>query len=330
MTNQPTPSAGVITMTDLASWMAANSLAWLAIVLAASWCSALAYPAYRRLAGSGSPRLRAAGILTCALLPPLIATLVVGLLNQPALTGALLPDHCHSALCGPHTPELAASAGVGAALLSFVTAVLVAFGAFVYYVIKKNYQRTVTLDAVSNPGSDRNCRIVDSDELLAWCGGLWRSRIYISQGLISLLNTRQLQVVLAHEQTHAIRRDNLRKFVLHWLTLLWPAPIRQRLEADFSDACEQLCDEAAVREVGSTALVAEVIELLASSTSRQYRERLSAFATHAHRSRLTTLEPVTTNPRFVIYSWFLIAIIWVSQVGLFTRAAHPALEWLLR
>jgi len=281
------------------------------------------------LARSGSAQLRAAGILAYALLPLLVATLVIGLLNQPALIDALLPSHCHSELCGPHKPELANSAGIGAALLSFITVVLTAFAAFVYYVIKKNYQRTVTLDAVSNPANDRDCRIVDSDEALAWCGGLWQSTIYISRGLIMLLDQRQLQVVLAHEQTHAIRRDNLRKFLLHWITILWPGPVRQRLAVDFSNACEQLCDEAAVRQVGSMALVAEVIELLAISTIGQHRERLSAFAAHARSGRLAALKPVTANPRFIIYSWILIAVIWISQVGLFTRAAHPALEWLL-
>lgn len=317
-------------MTDFASWLAANSFGWLVIALAASWCSALTYPAHRILARSASPKLRTAGILAYAVLPLLVAALVIGLLNQPTLIDALLPSHCHSELCDPHTPELANSAGVGAALLSFVTAVLIAFAAFACYVIKKNYQRTVTLDAVSDNTSVQNCRIVDSNEVLAWCGGLWQPKIYVSQGLIALLSRKQLQVVLAHEKTHAVQRDNLRKLLLHWLTMFWPAPIRQRLEADFSDACEQQCDEAAVREVGSTALVAEVIELLASRTSGQYRERLSAFAAPAYRSRCTALEPVAANPRFVIYSWILLAVIWIGQVGLFTRAAHPALEWLLR
>lgn len=307
---------------------AASTIGWVAIAAVASLCTALLYPAQRLLMRDAGPTQRATSILIYALLGPATATLVIVLLNNPLLISALLPVHCHGDMCAPHAPELAASAGVGAALISVVTIACALLAGVLYYGLQRQLQRVRALDVLSAAPTEQDYRIIESAAPLAWCSGLWRPQIYVSRGLLELLQPQQLAVVLAHEQAHVLRRDNLRKLLLHWATLFWPGRIRSQAQADYSAACEQLCDAIAARRVRDPALVMDTIGLFGTGAATQQKRLQTAFAAQFVEARMTALREAPVTSWLAVYGWCLIAIVWVAQVGLLTRLAHPLIESL--
>ena len=96
---------------------------------------------------------------------------------------------------------------------------------------------------------------LDSAAAAAFCAGLLRPRVYVTNGMVASLADQELDAVLVHEAEHAHRRDPLRRLagraaadVLFWLPLVgWWS--RRRLE----DA-ELAADRAAIRRVGRTPL----------------------------------------------------------------------------
>ena len=60
-------------------------------------------------------------------------------------------------------------------------------------------------------------RVLKTPALFAAQVGIWKPELLISQGLLQLLKTEQIEAVLKHEEAHAYYRDNLWFFWLNWL-----------------------------------------------------------------------------------------------------------------
>jgi Zn-dependent protease with chaperone function len=83
--------------------------------------------------------------------------------------------------------------------------------------------------------------------------GIFRPRIFVSQGVLSLFTTQELTAALAHEMAHVHAWDNLKRFVLRVIRLpRWIAPLAG-LESTWASAAECDADENAVR-VGAAPL----------------------------------------------------------------------------
>jgi Zn-dependent protease with chaperone function len=90
--------------------------------------------------------------------------------------------------------------------------------------------------------------IVDDSRPQAFCTGLVRPRIYISRGALTMLDSSQLDAVVAHEAHHARRRDPLRIFIARALAeALFFLPVLRRLADRYAALAELAADEAAVR-----------------------------------------------------------------------------------
>jgi bla regulator protein blaR1 len=82
----------------------------------------------------------------------------------------------------------------------------------------------------------------------AFCAGYLRPSIYISQGALELLNTPQLDAVLAHEHHHRLVRDPLRLAFGRILSeALFFVPVLRLLRDRYTDLAEVNADRAAVR-----------------------------------------------------------------------------------
>jgi Zn-dependent protease with chaperone function len=69
----------------------------------------------------------------------------------------------------------------------------------------------------------------------AVCVGLWRPAIYVSSSLIEALTPMQVRAVLAHEESHRLRRDPLRLFICRAVgrrldTIPWSAHLVAQVE----------------------------------------------------------------------------------------------------
>lgn len=101
-------------------------------------------------------------------------------------------------------------------------------------------------------------RVADS-RVFALSGGLLRPATYLSDGAIEQLDETQLQVVLAHETSHADGGHALMKWAASLLGRLHLPATRRHLNEQLELACEQHCDERAAEEAGDPLSVAETI-----------------------------------------------------------------------
>ncbi len=114
---------------------------------------------------------------------------------------------------------------------------------------------------------------VSCDQIVsAFCGGLLRPRIYLSQGLVELLTIEELEAVLRHERHHLSRRDPLRYFVadlFERLAAFFPALLtvsdRVRIRAELA------ADQAALRVMSIDTVASALIKVMRASlpTARQ-------------------------------------------------------------
>lgn len=96
--------------------------------------------------------------------------------------------------------------------------------------------------------SGREVVLVPSARALAFCGGLRRPRIHLSSRTLELLDHRQLDAVIAHEEHHVRRRDPLRLAARLLLgRALFFLPGLATLSARLEELSEQAADEHAIR-----------------------------------------------------------------------------------
>jgi hypothetical protein len=97
----------------------------------------------------------------------------------------------------------------------------------------------------------REVRIVRTPRAVAFCAGLRRPRVHLSSGTVELLEPRELEAVLAHEQHHVRRRDPLRMAARRLVErALFFVPGIGALSRRLDELAEQAADEHAVRAVG--------------------------------------------------------------------------------
>ncbi|MBE2316181.1 M56 family metallopeptidase [Solirubrobacter sp. CPCC 204708] len=90
----------------------------------------------------------------------------------------------------------------------------------------------------------------------AFCAGLARPRVYVSEGAIGRLNAAELAAVVAHEGHHADRRDPLRILVARAIGDAYSLPALPRREQALS---ELAADAAAVRRGGTAPLASALL-----------------------------------------------------------------------
>lgn len=281
---------------------------WLLTSALGSWL----YSGWRRVLLPLRAGIRAGALLVYGLLAPLLALQVAVLLQRPHWSGRWFP-HCHDGECSRHAAHISITSDAGAGLLGVL---LLGLGVGSMLLLLRLLRSRRWLYSLRRLTRVRPAyRLVESDQLLAWCAGLWRPRIYLSQGLVGALSAAQLNAVIAHEQCHIRRRDNLQRLLLQLATALWWPSARRAIRADFARAAETVCDLHALQAGTTRPLLAQVIM------------RLEPEAGVA--ARLAALDQCQRQ------LWcdggvalILLAGLWVAQVLLFSSLGHPLLEWL--
>lgn len=301
---------------------------WIAVTLLASLVSAAFYCKFRRIIVHCRPEARSWAVLCCGLVAPVVAGVVLAVLMHPELSGLLVPAHCHGGNCHPHAPVFNVGSLGGLLFIAAGTLVLAfGVGACLYgLALGRRWLRTLT--AISHKPRDSGCRIVESPELLAWSYGLLRPQIFLSRGLLERLSPAQLQAVLAHEEAHGERRDNLRRFILYRATTLWPPRLKRYILEDLRDAAEEACDEAALRRVGGASLVVSVIEALKGDGPSSGEVRGAAFDPGAARQRIAALGRNRDDFQGAGIAWTLLAGLWLAQATIMTGLSHYVVEWI--
>jgi Zn-dependent protease with chaperone function len=242
-------------MNIAASWV----LPWIAF--AATWLALcpVAFALHRLARRSLTtlvPQERSTLLFALAALPLTVAALVAALGFAPVL-GGLFVDHCHAGTgCGPHVPLL--HTGTLAALLLGAALLAVTFTLCgrVAGRLRRSQRLARTLGLLAEPAPRERCELIESPSLFAYCVGLWRPKVVISTGLKRKLSREELDAVVAHEDAHAARRDNLRHGIAALCLLPLDLDARRALLADLSLASEQACDRAAAERTSTASLLA--------------------------------------------------------------------------
>jgi Zn-dependent protease with chaperone function len=108
--------------------------------------------------------------------------------------------------------------------------------------------------------------------------GLFRTRIYVSEGLLERLSDRERAAVLAHEQAHVARCDGLIEVLLNVIFRLFPLPGCTLLYGEWRRAAERACDVAASKHVGGPYDVASALVKVARFGIRPPLPGLVSFA----------------------------------------------------
>lgn len=309
------------------------TLPWIAFFAAWLLLCPAAFTLHRLAAGrlAAIPAAqRSALLLALAVLPIIVAALVAVLGFTRSLGGLIVDPHCHAETgCGAHVPILHAGAPyaltVGALLC--VTTLVLCGG--VWRRLRRTQRVASALGMLAEPAPVARCEIVESQEPFAYCIGLWRPKVVISTGLERTLSSEELKAVVAHEQAHAARLDNLR----HGLAALALLPLgpraRRTLLADLTLASEQACDRAALEPAGNADVLLGAFATLQPNghTPAARTAGFDAAATLA--SRVAALERGRFEPHATSAALATVIGGYTAAVLAITYVAHHGAEWLL-
>jgi hypothetical protein len=103
-------------------------------------------------------------------------------------------------------------------------------------------------------------RVVPGRELIAFCAGLRRPAVYMSQGTLDAASDAELRAILAHEEHHRARRDPLRLLLARTVAdALRPLPPFAALADREAAVADLAADAASVDAVGGRAPLASAL-----------------------------------------------------------------------
>lgn len=315
-------------MNIAASWL----LPWIAF--AATWM-ALCPVAFalqrltRRPLGALAPQERSTLLLALAVFPVTVAALVAALGFAPAV-GGMFVDHCHDDTgCGPHVPLLHAGTVYALMFGAAVLAVTFALCGRVAGRLRRSQRLARTLGLLAEPASRERYQLIESPEAFAYCVGLWQPKVVVSTGLEHKLSRKELDAVVAHEQAHAARRDNLRHGVAALCLLPLGPGARRALLADLILASEHACDRAAAERTSAASLLAALTAL--HPAERAPAARGTYFAARdslASRSAALEREPARASGAAPTAIVSLYAVCTFAATYLAHHATDLVLGWL--
>ncbi len=271
-------------------------------------------------------------ILLYGLLAPVAASVALIVLSLPDFAFSFIADHCHDLDCAPHRLQVTLTTVQAVTIVSILLSLLIGVCAMIALQLFSSRNKLKTLNGLAESTSSAY-KVLDSKAALAWCSGLFNPKIFISRRLTETLTKEQMQIVLAHEYAHVRRKDNLRKWVIHWVTIAWTKRYRIRIRQDLSDYTEQVCDLEAMRSQQETFGITAVMETLKKcytlADKNENNERADDYIVRAQmlkrawESRSASSKTFTHwVPTVFMSSLWLIAVILTVHVG------HPILEWM--
>jgi Zn-dependent protease with chaperone function len=299
------------------------------MLILASMLSALLYPAFQIFNHRLSIENQTLTTLCYTLIAPLSVILALVVLTHPAIAATVVYAHCHDNSCAPHVPAPIISSSAGAVLVALAVVIALIVVYFMNRTLQSARRRKMYLDAFSKPSKQvskqpfAHYRLIESEDLVAWCAGFLFPVIYVSTGLVKKLTKLQLHAVLAHEYGHVARRDNLRKLLLKWGSAFWFPKIRDSLRQQFSSQMEQLADQDSAIITGQAQLVKQIYAMF-------HKPPPAPTTVYQHRYTLENDPEVGLSPRFYFTAsvyLFLVVMFLLLTVGL-TIATHELLEHL--
>lgn len=121
-------------------------------------------------------------------------------------------------------------------------------------------------------GSALRVGVVDDGRPAVYVSGVSHPRLMVTVPLVDMLDEEEIEAVLAHEEAHALRRDNLRGWALLLLGLgMFYSPVAVVALQRIGQDVETACDDAAVNRVRRPlALASALIRTTRAATSTSW------------------------------------------------------------
>ena len=205
----------------------------------------------RKWLGGLAPAAQSRVLLAAALAPALVST---------ALLSAMVFDLVVRR-CDVHRCLLHGSAALSPLVAGLAVLLAMRLGRQGWAALRAlRHSRSIAraLEGVASPGG-AGSMIVPVDEPQAFVVGLFRPRMYLSQGLLRTTDPRDLESVMEHERSHVQRRDPLRRLIAS-LGLAFHLPgIASIIERRLAATQESAADADAARVLGDPPRIAEAL-----------------------------------------------------------------------
>lgn len=223
-----------------ATWLSCWFLLYLVV-----W---LLYPGVRRFIANLHPATASSTVLALMALPFVTSLLATALVFSPLLEQNWITLHYHSADCESRFPLLrngVVIAGVLGATGLALTAMLLRFCSQLFYSLRLESRLTLLGDRRGD------WYLLPHNERLVFTMGWLKSSIFITEGLLKKCERRDVDIILAHEEEHARRKDNLRLLASKILVLIVPRFLSRRFTDDLQLYTEAACDLSTAKKHGA-------------------------------------------------------------------------------
>ena len=301
-------------------------IAWFILFALVSLVFAFIYPSVHSLIKKASTKKRLMLNFGFAISQFLVPTSVLLLYSFPEFSQHFVGFHCHGSECGPHSLHLPVDSKLGSGVLITMAIVICAIVSLLLTQFVKTRKYLRLMQQLADDSHHSDYKVFNTDKLLAWCAGLIKTQVFISEGLVAKLNPKQLNFVLAHEYAHALGHDNIKKLLVKWLLILWPQKNAKLLTRLIELDLEVICDRRAAQGRFSKAELVEVFDLISKEVTPSRDAKHNCLSHIEYRMRHFS----EMHSQSSYLAWF--CLFFVAFVLLFVLAqfAHPALEWLLR
>jgi len=300
------------------------------VILGGGWFLALLYPLLRPAFNRCSAPVQARLLALFPLLPSIVAILMSVALLRPGLAGLLIPDHCHSGVCGKHPPVFSLHSPGGVALVAMIAVVTIGGFWSLYRRLYRANRQLCTLNSLSDLSANAPFQLLESSRPIAWCAGLFRPRIFVSRGLLDLASEAELHVIISHEQAHLRRRDNMRMLMLECSTGWWPSKVRSDIKRDFHLATERTCDQLATYYSRNYQVIATALEKVKGLDTITPAQNTDSIGSNPLQRRLDALATREENRTLTASSYLIISPVAGILYLILPAIVHFAIEWVAR
>lgn len=143
----------------------------------------------------------------------------------------------------------------------------------------------IILKLIEKHGLLGKVKIIQNKKPLAFCLGFFKPKIYLSTGLIRLMNRDEVEVIILHEKYHLLKRDNISLVVITFVKQFFlPFPIFFDFLDNLIKSREIAADRYGMILLGKKQPIAAAFKkLLCFDLSDSYRLGYSsAFTNHQH------------------------------------------------
>lgn len=300
---------------------------WLTLWLVLSIVFGLVYPLVRRFFNVLHPRFGSILLLYYWMAPFLVSLACAAFLFMPSAEILLVDSHCHKD-CQSHVHLIDS---IGLAWFGVVIGSLVLVNLVVRLLLNMRRSRQLRRQFNFLSQSRGEFQAINSSTPLVFTLGWWNPCIYMSEGLYAVCSDIDLSVIMAHEQAHQERRDNLRMLLARLCSALLPRRVANVMLEDLQLTTEQACDFRAAERFGQVAVAETLLKvkrLLLSQPSPLPYSAL-AFAEREVETRIMAL--LKSEQRVFLQTWqmTLLGVVTLAALLLMVSPLHHASEWVI-